>query len=258
MSEPDLTTRMRAMRVDLAPDVVDRHIQAVLHELREPSVQPSHVPVRRGVRRRRLAGVLAMSLILLFPVAALAAEETVPGDTLYVVKQSTEWVRALVDDDVVGRHRARELEISIERGQPVEVVLARLDASLAAIDDADAVLLGRVEQARQRIRRQYGVDVPGIESPGQRERRGPAGPGSLENGSLENGSLENGSLESGLIEGSGTSSGSRDVDESPTTRDPVDSGSGDGAGDGSAGSTPARSTVGQPDHTPEPGSGNLP
>lgn len=242
MSESHLTTRMRALRVDIAPEIAERHIHTVLSELREPPVQSARpVPRSRTAPRRRLAGVLAISMILLFPVAALAAEETVPGDPLYVVKQSTEWVRELVGDGVAAQHRARELEISIDRGDPIDVIVERFDASIAAIDDADVALLERVERSRERVRRQYGIDLP----PAERRQgpNGPAGPGRPD--------------DSGPRSGTGTESITGTGGTASTTTSPSSAGSGGespGGGIADDGGT-TRSTFGSPDRASDPGTG---
>ncbi|MFC2153781.1 hypothetical protein ACFLQ7_04035, partial [Actinomycetota bacterium] len=158
MSRNTITTRMQTLRIDVDPDVEERHIASVLRELRFTPDVPVALPVPRRARRRLLVTVAA-AFALLVPAAALAAEGAVPGDVLYPVKQSTEWVRSLVDPGIGQQHRVRELEIVIDRGAPIEVVTERFDASVDAVEGQDPELIRRVEIARQTVRDRYGIDL---------------------------------------------------------------------------------------------------
>ena len=93
---------------------------------------------------------LAVAFALLLPTAALAAEDAVPGDVLYPVKQSTEWVRSLIDPTVVQEHRVDELEIVIDRGAPIDVIVDRFDASVDAVDELDSEPIQRVRGLARR------------------------------------------------------------------------------------------------------------
>lgn len=162
MSDRAITSRLQALRIDVEPDVEERHITAMLRELREapPSPTLARTP-RRGARRRAVA-IMVAAFAMLLPTAAIAAEDTVPGDLLYPVKRSTEWARSLVDPGVRQRHRVEELETVIERGAPVDVVTDRYEASVEAVDEGDGDLVRRMERARERARQQYGVDLQSV------------------------------------------------------------------------------------------------
>jgi hypothetical protein len=146
--------RMKALRIDMPPDVGERHLASVAHELRSPHVAHVQRPTRSPVVRR-LASLAAAAGLVLVPVAALGAERSVPGDLLYPVKQSTEWARSLADPDVRAIHRVQELEIVIARGAPIEIVGERLaDASEVAADSP--ALMARIDRAREQVRERYG------------------------------------------------------------------------------------------------------
>ncbi len=173
--------RMRALRIEISPDVEERHLAAVARELRDPRPVPAPMPrSSRTPARRRFATVLASAAILLLPAAALGAERSVPGDFLYPVKQGTEWARSLIDPGVPERHRVQELEIVIQRGAPIEVVSERFaDAGEASSGSPELAL--RVDQARAQIRERYGVDLDpasrgsGAGSRGTSDRSGDVG-----------------------------------------------------------------------------------
>ena len=245
MSRNTITTRMQALRIDVDPDVEERHLASVLRELRFMPDVPVALPVPRRAKRR-LVVTVAAAFALLLPAAALAAEDAVPGDVLYPVKQSTEWVRSLVDPGIGQQHRVRELEIVIDRGAPSEVVTDRFDASVDAVEGQDPELVRRVEAARQTVRDRYGVDLePSSPRPGSQDSpRDPdtggdpdPGPGTQQ---------RNGD---GAIGGSSPTTTS--APSTTTSTQPPNDGNGPGADEGST----TRSTIGQPEDTPEPGSG---
>ncbi len=245
MSRHSITSRMQALRVDVEPDVEERQIAVMLGELREVPLTP--VPVTARPARRRLMTALAVAFALLLPTAALAAEDAVPGDVLYPVKQSTEWVRSLIDPTVVQEHRVDELEIVIDRGAPIDVIVDRFDASVDAVDELDPELIQRVERARETVRERYGVDLAPTVA-----RSGPGAP--IEPSDTGNGQTSrSGSEQHGGDGATDTSSPAMTTTstEPPATRA--------GTGYPGTGGTTTPSTKGQPDDSPEPGSaGNRP
>lgn len=251
MTNPSTTSRLQALRIDVVPEVADRQMAAVLRELREaPSVGfPVRVPTPHR-SRRRLVAALAATFVLLIPVAAFAAEDSVPGDLLYPVKQSTEWARSLVDPGVAQRHRVQELEIVVDRGAPIDVVTDRFDASVDAVGEQDPALLRRMQLAREKIRERYGVDL-GLATSGTRERDSSPRDFDTDNGE-------------GSPSGSEYRRGDGATDPSPTTTTTAvvtetdGGGSGSGADQGSEATTPSttRSTAGQPEDGPTNGSGS--
>jgi len=249
MSTQSITSRMQALRVDVETDVEDRHVAAILRELRKTPAGPVPVRTSRGVRRR-LVVTLVAAFALLLPAVAIAAEEAVPGDVLYPVKQSTEWARSLVDSGVAQQHRVRELEIVIERDAPIGVVADRFEASVAAVDDQAPELVQRVDRARTMVRDRYGVDLGPIVSPsGPGDSTGEVGPG---NGKTSRSGAEQRS-------GQGAADTSVSTTTTASTEPPTDSGgtgsNTDTGTDGTTTPSTTRSTTGQPYDTPEPGSG---
>jgi len=249
MADPHTTFRLQALRIDIDPDVARRHMAAVLREVREAPPVVSTVPVRAPLRsRRRLVAALAATFVLLIPVAAFAAEDTVPGDLLYPVKQSTEWARSLVDPGVAQRHRVQELEIVVDRGAPIAVVTDRFDASVDAVDEQEAALIQRMQQARERIRERYGVDLGSATSD---TRNGDSGQGDLGDRETSRSGSESRSGDGATDRSSSTTT---TVAEDETNRN--GSGSDDDTGtDGTTTPSTTRSTIDQSEDAPAPGSG---
>lgn len=100
----------RATWVPLPEAVAERQLAMLAGAL-----QQRPAPVRLA-RRAVLIGV-ALG-VLATGGAALAAESAVPGDLLYPVKQVTESVRSVFDDEVVAQHRVEELDELLERRAP--------------------------------------------------------------------------------------------------------------------------------------------
>ena len=97
-----------AYRVEVAEDTKTRHIAEMGAALK--AAPPALVPTGFALRRR-LAGALAAVFVVVAPVGmAVAAEDSVPGDILYPMKQATERVRAVFDDEVEATHRVEEVE----------------------------------------------------------------------------------------------------------------------------------------------------
>lgn len=153
---PDLRTRLRRLRVDIDDDTADRHLSAVQAALAEPL---STVTVRR---KRRWRMIVVVAALLALPLAAFAAERTVPGDTLYPLKRSFERVWLLVDPGVEGRNRVTELERVIAQRRSLSEVLDRLaDAAVAVERHRNGrALMDRLDAARQRIRADYRTVIP--------------------------------------------------------------------------------------------------
>lgn len=251
-----ITNRMQALHMDVEPDVEERQINAMLRELREAPATPVVAPRLRRSRRRAVV-TLAAAIALVVPAAALAAEDAVPGDVLYPVKQSTEWVRSLVDPAVPREHRVDELEIVIGRGAPIEVIRDRFDASIDAVEGQDPELIRRVESARQTIRDRYGVDLePSSAEPGSQDS--PANPGNDPGSGTGTQQRNRDQLNSdGVVdEPSTTTTSAPSMTTTTSPRTNRDGSGADGARPGgpAEGST-TQSTIGQPEDAREPGSG---
>jgi hypothetical protein len=146
-----LRDRLKGLRLDMPSDVASRHVATVADELR--TAPSPAAPTRRIWWRRR---VVALSTVvgLAAPVsAAVAAESAVPGETLYPVKRATEWVRAWVDDTIAADHRLDELEVALERRDPLPVVEDRLRDAEAAVNELgpDTARAARLDAARSAL-----------------------------------------------------------------------------------------------------------
>lgn len=202
-----LSERLADLRVEMSETTEAMHVAAIQRELMLP---PRPEPVSRG-SRRRLAVVLVSAMVLLLPAAAIASEDSVPGDLLYPVKRSAEWGWSFVDSEVAARHRVEELEIVLVRGDPPEDVRARLSDAEAAADNASPDLVRRLEQAREQVRVRYGATDQGRGGIENREQDGGAaesGPGRAPVTTSPPGSSEG-----PLREGSGSSTGPQDGSE---------------------------------------------
>ena len=143
-----------AYRTKVEEGTRDRHIAEVSSAIR--TAPP--VPVPSGFAlRRRVAGAAAAVVVVVAPVGmAVAAEDAVPGELLYPVKQLTERVRAFVDDDIAATHRVEEAERLVFRGAPiVEITRAveRAEAATSGLTE-DRLLGPRLESIRERLRQQ--------------------------------------------------------------------------------------------------------
>lgn len=135
-------------RVESVAEAPSREFAAALGTRLEASVEAAGVEARTQQRPRwlslslmRLAavvGAVALALGVGGFAAVDAAEETIPGDVLYPVKEAGENVRLLfARGDGITRlrlaqlaHRQAELEQAVQRGAPPRVVL-RLETKVA-------------------------------------------------------------------------------------------------------------------------------
>jgi len=163
-----LHQRLADLHVDMPADVADRHVAEISTELIH--LGPG-TPPRRLRQRWVLPVVVAAALLI--PSAALAAESAAPGDILYPVKRTTEWMRSIVDSTIGAEHRVDELEIVIDRRSPIEEVADRLADAEESLERSDAPrqLTDRIDAARDDIREHYGVR-PGDFDPDERDRSG--------------------------------------------------------------------------------------
>jgi hypothetical protein len=177
---------------------------------------------------------------------AVAAEDAVPGEFLYPLKQVTERVRAFVDDDVAATHRVEEAERLVVRGAPiVEIARAveRAEAATSGLTE-DRLLGPRLESIRERLRQQDGLD------PSAREReespqsgrqneadRDPenAGPSGGQNTHGEGSATTSVSGSPGPGDGDGERSQSDDGANSQSLQPPPNGGSDTGAPEGGSG-----------------------
>ena len=150
----EVANRLAALRTEISPEVAEIHQARISAELKAPRPQVAHT---WGLRRRLVALLSAVAVTVLPSGAAIAAENAVPGDTLFPVKQVTEWLRSWVDPDLPADHRVDELESVLDRRADVAIVADRLRDAENAVDELgpDSRLHDRLDVARDRIERDY-------------------------------------------------------------------------------------------------------
>lgn len=225
-------------RVEVAEDTKSRHLAEMGAALK--SAPPTPVPAGFALRRR-LAGALAAVFVVVAPVGmAVAAEDSVPGDVLYPMKQVTERVRGVFDDDVEATHRVEEVERLVFLRAPRAAITRAVERAEAATSDlVDRSSLGsRLESARRRLqdqdeeqRREREAAETQSREQEQADRQGEE--------ERQQGNEPDPDRQSESGEDSGNSgAGSQQSGEggvSATTTPPQSGGSGDGAGDRSSG-----------------------
>lgn len=129
--------KLDQIRITVDETTREKHLSAVGSALRA-----------RGQVSRKSGPVLALALVLvlLVPVMALAAENTVPGDLLYPIKLAIEPVVQAFDNDAPAQRRVREVEALFERDAPDEVIVKHVDVARDLISDYDAVLTTRIDR----------------------------------------------------------------------------------------------------------------
>ena len=247
-----------AYRVEVAEDTKTRHIAEMGVALK--AAPPAPVPNGFALRRR-LAGALAAVFVVVAPVGmAVAAEDSVPGDVLYPMKQVTERVRAVFDDQVEATHRVEEVERLVFLRAPRAAITRAVERAEAATSElVDRSSLGsRLESARQRLQEQdeeqrrereaaesESRDQEQVDRQGEEERQQGNEPDPDRKGESGEGSSNSGAGSHQSGQGGATST---------TTTPPQTGGSGEGAGDRSSGGPPAGQSQ-QPG--PEDGAGDL-
>jgi hypothetical protein len=119
---------LQSLRIEISDEVRDAQFESIVAALREQAL-PTTLAVGPAVSwwqvaRRRWAVSLAAIGTALVPVAAVAAESSIPGDALYPVKLTVERIQVLFDGDVDAEHRVSDLEELLER-DAAPVVIAR-------------------------------------------------------------------------------------------------------------------------------------
>ncbi len=136
MNDQQLTQRIRSASeaIVMSDSTQARQLEAIAATLAEDEV--TSIDSTR-TRRRVVASIIAAAMIAPAGLAA-ASETSVPGDPLYPVKQLSEKVLVLFDEDVIARHRVEEIESLEDRGtnDPSLVESARLALSALGSDHA--------------------------------------------------------------------------------------------------------------------------
>ena len=269
MAKPDPFARFAAFRIVISDDTRERQLAVIADAVRNPP--PVRTSKRLGFRRRWAVAIASLTAVVAPVGTAVAAEGALPGEVLYPVKQVSEQVRAIFDDDLVATHRVEELERLLDVGADPALVAetsARAESEVASLDDPGELgprLVRAQERVRLRIRQGGGTgeglgDGPANEptgSPGS----GPAGPageqdrdrngsgsgspstppsssgggGADQGGSDQGGSSQGGSGSEGSGQGGGSGGGNGSGDGGPGpggSSGSGDSGSGGGASGG--------------------------
>jgi len=153
--------RLRRYAISITPEVEGRHLATLRAAL--ANTPASTVASRRRPLRHRISFALASLILATAPVGvAVAAEDTVPGDLLYPVKQLTERVRSVIDHDLPAEHRIDELETLLDRDAEATVIARQMERARLALENLDdgAELRRRFERAVDRIR-PVGDNPPG-------------------------------------------------------------------------------------------------
>lgn len=118
MNDEQTSQRMRAAAesITISETAQARHLEAISAALSEGEAV-SLAGARSNRRRRAVASIVAAAVIAPAGLAA-ASEGSVPGDTLYPVKQLSERVLVLFDSEVIARHRLEEIEALEAIGRP--------------------------------------------------------------------------------------------------------------------------------------------
>ena len=155
MADQDALERLSAAyRIEVDEGTKERHIAEMSTAIRTaPPATSSHriCPSKPRCRRRR------GRVVVVAPVGmAVAAEDAVPGEFLYPLKQVTERVRAFVDDDIAATHRVEEAERLVVRGAPIVEITRAVERAEAATSGLieDRLLGPRLESIRERLRQQ--------------------------------------------------------------------------------------------------------
>jgi hypothetical protein len=143
-----------AFRIEVSPATRTRHLAQISETLRAapaPRIAPA-----LGFRRRLVATAAAMAAVFVPVGTAVAAEMALPGEWLYPVKQFTEDVRSLFDEDLSALHRIEELEAFLDGAADPAIVMEAERRAVVAVTELDdpAELADRLGRARVRVRRQ--------------------------------------------------------------------------------------------------------
>ncbi|MFV9672307.1 MAG: hypothetical protein ACNYZH_03695 [Acidimicrobiia bacterium] len=197
-----------AYRIEVDPETSERHLAEMGTALR--MAPPTPIPTGFGLRRR-IAAVAAAVVVVAPAGMALAAEDAVPGDFLYPVKEVTERVRAVVDQDIQATHRVEEVERLMVLRAPDHAVaraVERAESATVQLPESGELRL-RLELARERLQQQDeegrlsgrdGSDEGQQQSGSDSEKAGPGAGSGTTSPSESRGSSEQDQGESGTTE----------------------------------------------------------
>ena len=148
-----LQERLAALHIDIDETAAQRHLADVAAELKNPGKPARH----RRTGRIKVGALVAATLLVLLPGAALAAEGAVPGDALYPVKIAVERVVGLGEPNIAAEPRIEDWEKLVDRAVPYEKVSDGLAEADDAVEDRDVPsdLLDRLDMVRDRVATDY-------------------------------------------------------------------------------------------------------
>lgn len=224
-----------AYTMEVDAETKERHLAEMGAAIR--TAPPTPIPTGFGMRRRIAAAVAAVFVVA--PAGmAIAAEDTVPGDLLYPVKEITERVRSFVDDDIEATHRVEEVERLVflrAPGHAVTRAVERAESATVQLPDSGELRL-RLELARERLQQQDDESrFVSEDGSGDGRQESGSGPGKEDSGSGSGTTAPSGS-------GGPSEQNQQGSDTTGTTLGPgnAEQGSGDAAGTGAEpGGTPS-------------------
>lgn len=179
MTNPDpMFERLAKFRVNVPEPVRQRQLDEILVAVR--TAPPVRAPKNFGLRRRWATAIASLAIVVAPVGTAVAAEDALPGEVLYPVKQVSERVRGVFDEDLAATHRVEELETLVGRDTDASLITEaerRAGDAVAALDNPGD-LAPRLEQARLQIR-QRNRDGTGPGNDGDRS----GGPNNADQGS---------------------------------------------------------------------------
>lgn len=134
----DRLRELNSLRIQVSKQSRRTHRTAIADEIKA-SPRP---PTRRRAWSKRVVGVV-VALAVSLPATAFASVGAVPGDLLYPIKEAIEPLWALVDPEVVPRHRIDELEVLVDIDAEQVVVDRQIDRARDALTDLEAPDLDR-------------------------------------------------------------------------------------------------------------------
>ncbi|MGI9610527.1 MAG: hypothetical protein ACR2NL_09580 [Acidimicrobiia bacterium] len=141
---------LQVLRISVDPATRERHLDAIHSQLRKAA---------RPRRRRRLLS-LALAVVLLVPVVALAAEQSLPGDFLYPVKKAVvEPVISIFDSDVTAENRVPELERMLDSDVRADILRGHVRVARDAASDLPD-LVHRIDRVEMEVDRRLGDSAP--------------------------------------------------------------------------------------------------
>lgn len=133
---------LEQIRLVVDDSVRERHLGVIAAEVRARRVP-------RFKRFRLLA--VATALLLLLPVIALAADDSVPGDALYPVKRLFEPIVSLFDRDVEVDRRVEEVEILHEREVEADLIWQQIERARIVVTDPASDHAERLERVADEL-----------------------------------------------------------------------------------------------------------